>query len=362
MAETDDQTVETGEESPQAEAAEVSPAAEPAPVAPTPPPAKRKGGLVTPLLGGALAAAAGFGLAQYAPDGWPLAQTAALEQQITAQAAEIARLEGRLATLEGQPAPDVSPLMDTLATLNGRVVAMESAPAEAAEDSAALAEAVAQLQADLAALQGTGVATGAGSVYAKALAAETEVRVKAAQEEAAKIAAEAAALKAEAEALARTAATRDAFAALQRAIDGGGPFAAELLALGIAVPEALALHAETGLPSHVTLQQAFPDAARKALEAALRADMGDSWTERATSFLLSQTGARSLSPREGNDPDAILSRAEAALGAGDLDLTLGELAALPEVAQAALEDWRVLAQTRQAALKALTDLAGKIGG
>ena len=81
---------------------------------------------------------------------------------------------------------------------------------------------------------------------------------------------------------------------------------------------------------------AFPTAARAGLEAALRADMGSSWTERATNFLRAQTGARSLDPREGDDPDAILSRAEAAVSAGDLATALTEIAALPEPAQTAM--------------------------
>lgn len=361
MAETDDQTAETGEKGLQPDVTEGVPEPEPLPPAPALPPARRRGGFVAPLLGGVLAAAAGFGVAQVVPDGWPLAKTAALEQEITAQTAEIARLADRLATLEGQPAPDLSPLMDTLATLNGRVVAVENGPAMAAENTAALAEAVARLQADLATLKSTGIAPGAGSANA-ALAAEVEARMKAAEEAAARIEAEAAALKAEAETMAKAAAARDALAALQTAIEGGGPFAAELAALGIAAPDALAQHAETGLPSLATLQEAFPEAARKALESALRADMGDSWTERATSFLLSQTGARSLTPREGSDPDAILSRAEAALGAGDLDLTLTELAGLPEVSRTAMADWRATAEQRQAALAALAEIAGKFGG
>ena len=100
--------------------------------------------------------------------------------------------------------------------------------------------------------------------------------------------------------------------------------------------------AETGVPSLATLQDSFAEAARAALEAALRADMGDSWTDRAMSFFRTQTGARSLTPREGSDPDAILSRAEAALAKGDLVTTLAELDSLPEVARTAMADWRSL--------------------
>ncbi|MBV5276525.1 hypothetical protein JZU56_01410, partial [bacterium] len=68
-------------------------------------------------------------------------------------------------------------------------------------------------------------------------------------------------------------------------------------------------------PSAQALQASFPDSARTALEAALRANMGESWSERVGNFLRTQVGVRSLTPRDGPDPDAILSRAEAALTA-----------------------------------------------
>jgi hypothetical protein len=116
------------------------------------------------------------------------------------------------------------------------------------------------------------------------------------------------------------------------------------------------------VPSLATLQDSFAEAARVALEAALRADMGDSWTDRAMSFFRTQTGARSLTPREGSDPDAILSRAEAALAKGDLATSLAELDSLPEVARAAMADWRSTADQRLLAITALRELADTIGG
>ncbi len=98
--------------------------------------------------------------------------------------------------------------------------------------------------------------------------------------------------------------------------------------------------------------------ARAALEAALRANMGESWTDRVSSFLRSQTGLRSLTPREGDDPDAILSRAEAALAQGNVAQTLTELEVLPPAAKPPLEDWTAQAKLRldaEAALAAMVD-------
>jgi hypothetical protein len=129
---------------------------------------------------------------------------------------------------------------------------------------------------------------------------------------------------------------------LLAALDSGQPFAA-------AVPT---LH---------SLSQSFPEAARQGLEAALVANMGNSWSERATNFLRAQTGARSLSPREGNDPDAILSRAEAALGRGDASAALAEVEALPEPAKQAMSGWIAAAQLRLEAEKAVAGLVRQIG-
>lgn len=336
------------QESPSAIAADEAP--------PQNPPAPRSKGFVAPLLGGVLAAGLGFGLAQLVPGGWPLARTDVLEQQIAEQAAAIARLQSDLAAqAASQPAPDLSPVMDTLATLNGRMAALETGPAERAEETAAQSKLLAKLQADVAALSTADPAPNVATEATAAIAAEAEARLKEAEAQAAQI-------TAEAEALARTATARAALGRLQSAADSGAPFTDILPDLGLEAPKALLAFAETGVPSLASLQESFPDAARIALESALRADMGDSWMERATSFLRSQTGARSLTPREGSDPDAILSRAEAALGQGDLAEALGELDGLPEIAGTAMADWRSKAEERQAALRALQYIAGKIGG
>lgn len=354
MAETDEITTQAeAHVAPTAAAEKISPSAPSSPQ-----PAKRRGGFFAPVIGGALAATAGYGLAQYVPNGWPLQDTARLEQQLATQTEAITTLEARLAAVEAAKVPDISPLMETLATLNGRMAALETGPAERSEQTAALAEAVTALQAEVKAL-GAAPATGQAAAPVPsnitALAAEAEARLKEAE-------AQAAAMKAEAEALTRAAVAQAAFGRLQAAVDSGAPFATILPDLGQEPPKVLLDHAETGLPSLSLLQETFPEAARLALEAALRADMGDSWTERATSFFRSQTGARSLTPREGNDPDAILSRAEAAVKTGDLTAAFAEISALPEAAQAPMAEWRAKAETRQAALVALAELAGKIGG
>ncbi|MCZ8151418.1 MAG: hypothetical protein O9292_03330, partial [Rhodobacteraceae bacterium] len=151
-------------------------------------------------------------------------------------------------------------------------------------------------------------------------------------------------------------------AALDRiaaALDSGSPFAAAAAELGPDLPPALADHAASGLPTIADLQISFEEAARRALEEALRANMGESWTDRVSNFLRSQTGLRSLTPREGNDPDAVLSRAEAALGQGRVADALAELDAMPEAGKPALSDWIAEAGVRTAAQDALSQLLAR---
>ena len=102
------------------------------------------------------------------------------------------------------------------------------------------------------------------------------------------------------------------------------------------------------------------EAARAGLSDSLKATMGDSAGERFTAFLRAQVGARSLEAREGDDPDAVLSRAEAALRAGQIETVLAELASLPAEGQAAMKPWIDQAAARQTALDAISALSSAL--
>jgi len=67
-----------------------------------------------------------------------------------------------------------------------------------------------------------------------------------------------------------------------------------------------------------------------------------------------------VAPREGDDADAILSRAEAAVRSGDLDAALSELSGLPDVAKSALSEWQSRAQTRLEAKTAADGLVQQL--
>jgi hypothetical protein len=300
---------------------------------------KRSLGFVGGVLGGLVAAGVGFGLAQYVPQGWPIQDTSTLQEAMTAQQKQTEALQAKLAELP--VAPDLSGLTEKIKALDSRISALEARPAGGVADASSLKEMQNQIDA-LKSAPVTGIdAAAVQQVMAEAEAAATKI-------------------KADAEATAAKASAKLALSQIQAAVDSGAPFAASLSALAN-VPTVLTDNAERGLPTLAALTDSFPEAARAAIDAALRANMGESWSDRATNFLRTQTGARSIDPRDGNDPDAVLSRAEAALRSGNIKTALDEISALPEPAQAEMATWRAQAEKRQAGIDAVAGLAAAIG-
>ena len=157
----------------------------------------------------------------------------------------------------------------------------------------------------------------------------------------------------------------DSLTDIGAALQSGAPYATSLMVLKETssgsedLIERLARYSD-GVPTLASLQSRYPDAARAALAAA-RTDDAAAGEGGFTAFVKGQLGMRSLTPQAGTDPDAILSRAEAALAGGDLATTLSELSLLPDSAKSAMSDWLADAETRQDALSAFGDLA-KSGG
>lgn len=314
-----------------------------------------------PVFGGVLAALAGYGVAQLVPNGWPIGGTSALQSQLTAELGQVdalkaqvlelsqtlksSRLADRIAALETAPAEAVPSPPDT-AALEARIAALEARPAGTSADPGAMA----QLRADIEAIKANGAATVSPAVQASldAKVKQTEARLATIEETA--------------KASAAAAISRAAVRQIAAALDSGTPYGAALADLtGANLPAVLTDHAGSGLPTLQSLQADFPEAARTALDAALRANMGATWTERVSNFLRTQTGARTLTPHDGADPDAVLSRAEAAAAKGDLPTALKEIAALPPEGLAALSSWQARAQLRldaEAAVEALMAQAG----
>lgn len=314
----------------------------------------RKGGFVPMLLGGVAAAAIGFGLAHSgALDSLPLPASgevqdrlATLDGQFTDQQNALSDVTTRLTALEDAPAPevpeiaDLAPRIEDLTTQVGvlaqRIDALEARPA--AEGGSGYPQAQADLEAAQAELDQIRQALEAQRSEIAALTA-----AKAEEEQAARDSA-------------RALMQRAALTRVQTALDTGAPFAdalAELQETGAEVPDALSQPAQDGVATLASLQSAFPDLARDALRAARQQTGATGFG----GFLETQLGLRSLQPREGDDPDAILSRAEAAVQSGDLNRALTELEALPEAAATVLADWRMQAQARLATVAAAQDLS-----
>jgi hypothetical protein len=355
-----------------------------------PPPVRRRGGgaFLGTVLGGILAAGAGFGLARMVPGGWPVQGNSALEAQIKAQEDSLAGLKAQLSDLAARPVQDTTAEIATLKSELEKMIADSSAGIDPAP---MIAEATGDIQASIAALDGrlteiekrpvggagAGVSSAAIAAYDRQLqdlraqiaaqkgqgsdiAAQIEAVAADAKAQLAAAAQDAERLKAEGAAAVQTATTGAAMGRIRAAIEAGGPYAgavADLMALGMQIPPDIAGLAETGVPTLTDLQRSFPAVARDALSAALRAQTPTGWGDRLTAFLRTQTGARSLSPRDGTDPDAVLSRAEGLLADGDIAATLAELGTLPAAAKDVLAPWVTEAESRQKAIAALSALS-----
>lgn len=307
--------------------------------------------VVALILGGIVAAAAGFGAGRYLISDPRLVDIRAdLEQQqetVSQLQDSVSDTQGysdRIAQVEATAQENagrfdsisqtVSTLESQLSETSDRLAELSVRPAEggASDDqaNAAFAQELAALREALAAQR-----------------AEIEKLASSAQEQ-----------QAEAELGAQEAMTRAALSRIGAALDSGTGFTAavdDLRDAGVEVPDDLETVAADGVETLSSLQEKFPDLAREALAEARQAS-GEA-TNDVMGFLRAQLGLRSLEPREGNDPDAVLSRAEAALRDGRLTDTLAEVEQLPEEARVVLSAWISDATRRRNATSAAEALA-----
>ncbi|MGR3341866.1 MAG: hypothetical protein ACU0DI_01295 [Paracoccaceae bacterium] len=312
------------------------------------------------FLGGAVVAAAGFLAAQYfGEDQWPFPSGPSVKDELAsvvdAQSAEIETLETKLSELA--QAMSVLASVSVIDDLSARVSDIQQGAAEQSDRMALLARRLGDLENRP--IPENGASSEAVAAYERELAAmrlmfEAElVRIEAAQENVDLI-------ETDATERAKNAVKRAALARAQSALDSGAPFAEDLTVLkdaGVELPGDLMALSRDGVASLADLQREFPTAARVALNAAVRADVAAGRQSRLAGFLRTQLGARSLEPRQGNDPDAVLSRAEAALRAGDLSQSLRELDILPAAGAAQMAGWMDKARARQRAAAAVAALA-----
>jgi len=347
-----------GSEAEEAEASVEDPVSETA--APTPPAQEpeRKGSFVPLVLGGVIAAVIGFGGAVYFGDqlGLGAGTDAALSEmtaKLEAQDDALAALSEKLAKTQ-----DMSNGAQAASIEATELVAkMEEVLSAYTTELGMASQAVAALEARLDEIEKRPLSEG---LNAAAIAAY-EREVKDLKDLVAAQKAEAAELKDKADLSAKAALARSSVTRIVAALESGAPYRAAVVDLRSSTGEGVAAvledHADSGVITLAALIESYPEAARGALAKA-REDKVDAGTgNKLGNFLKTQFGARSVEAREGTDTDAILSRAEAALKAGDLAAALAELNTLAEGPKTVMAQWVAQAQTRAAATQAAEDLA-----
>ena len=336
------------ETSPEPLPADMAPALTPDP-APAP---QGANGFFPMLLGGVAAAVVGFAVAKFVfPDSWPASgdPTAALSQQLSDQSRALTALKQDVARLGD--GPDLTGIEAELTDQQTQI--------------AALADRLAEVEALAARLEarpaGDGLSGAALSTYENQIST-LRAELDSQRDTIAAMSANAAAIEHSAASAAQDTLRRAALTRIQTALEAGTGYAsalADLESSGVDIPDALRRTATGGVASVTELLDSYPDAARAALQAA-RAEAGDQTGGGFTAFLRSQLGARSLEPRAGNDPDAILSRVEAAAKEGRLRDALAEIEALPASARAHLDGWVQDVSIRLAAVDAMQQLSAAL--
>ena len=307
------------------------------------------------ILGGLIAAGLGFGAAYYFI---PRFEPAMVETMNTNEAA-IEELQAAVAGID--TTAGIAPLTEEITAINTQIT----------DQFASLDARIVSFEDRLVALEKQPSADGtlqetallAYQAELDQLRAQVEEQASAAFEQLESTREEAAAIEEAALLAARNAKARAALAQIRSALDTGAPMTTALAELedvmGAPPPEGLTAVAD-GVPTLGKLQGDFPPAARQALADSRSDGSSGESTGAFGSFLREQLNVRSVAPRDGDDADAILSRAEAALKEGQLKTALSEVAALPEVAAAPLAGWVNQAQARVDALDAADDVSNSL--
>ena len=310
-------------------------------IPPVDPAPAQKSPLGPMIMGGAVCAVLGFGAAVLTQQSSPLWPQDPAVAELTAKTdGAVADLQTQIDAIAARPAGDVmqsdlTPMRDAAAQLSGldqsiadladRVSALEQATIEAAIPDDLIAKYRSEVESISALLESQRGELNTFMQDAKAKA-----------DQAAEIA--------------KNTLAGGALDRIATALDTGSEFAQAMQdyeqAMGAAAPDALAALAADGVVTLQVLSQDYADVARAALAAA-RAEMDQGQgMAKVTNFLKNQFNARSVVPKSGDDPDAVLSRAEQALRDGDLAAAMDEIAKLGPEAQATMSGWIAAAQAR----------------
>jgi hypothetical protein len=265
--------------------------------------------------------------------------------------ADILAIERRVAALEAmnEGMPDVTRFND----LAGRVGSLEAARARTDSETEVIRSALAGLS-ERVTSAGAGSETGVEPSALSSLAdrlSQAEATGKELGDRVARVEDRLAVLSAAPETQSERSALALAIGTLRRGAAESAPFASDLAmiaALGIAAEPVAALKplAASGVPSMEQLTAGFPAVADAILSATDTIDPDAGILARIGSNLRGLVSVRPVGPIEGTDPAAIVSRMQAAVGAGNLRAALDEREALPEAGKQASADWAAAAERR----------------
>lgn len=350
-----------------------------------------RGTFIPLIFGGAVACALGFFAAQIDSieralglSGTDQAVTAALDEQdaiISDQQEQLGELQAQVASLPEPETVDLSAITDQLAGLTEQAATLDASVAQQSETLGDLGKRLTELEKRP---MSEGVSPEAMAAYEAELerlqddlrasvdAQKTEIAdeltrlrggVDSSRSEIESLVTAAKDSETEAQRQANLALSRASMSRIVAAVESGAPFADAVVDLAETadtdLPAALTDQAANGVPTLIALQDEFPDLARSALAAARQTAAAEG-EGGVLSFIERRLGARSVTPQDGNSPDAVLSRAEAALRNGQLTDVLTEIDALPTVSKDVLADWTAKATARNGALQAADSLMSSL--
>lgn len=336
------------------------------------PAAEKRGVFVPAVLGGIVAAGLGFAAAKsnllesYFPNSKADEAIAALQQTLAEQNKQVAVLKDQVS---GIKIPDLSAIETQMSALSAQISPLATLVKGLETQLAALNTSLTALSDRVTAVEKRPITEGVSQSAIDAYENELKklqdsmvtqrTKVESMIETAKAVEADAKQTRADAADVLQMAVNKALLAELREDLQSGSPYVkvlSELTTNGVDIPDGLAASANTGIITLAALQDKFPATARAAL--AVSRDATKDTDTGIAAFFRRQLGARSVSPRDGDSTDAVLSRAEAALTNGQVSDALDELAKLPDDVKATMADWIEPAKTRLTAISA-SDALGR---
>ncbi|WP_414832474.1 hypothetical protein [Afifella sp. YEN Y35] len=272
------------------------------------------------------------------------ASTGASEEELQALSGRLDELSDRLGDLENAAPVDLGPLQQAVTTNQQMLTKLQQSVSGAANsnDLSKVRDSVTEVQSALQETQGTTEQTRAQLEELSQRVATLEGSIENATAIAPAVAAE----------------------AFADAVASGEPYETELKAVAGfagegAVTETLSAHAAEGLPTREALAAEFHTYVPKILRAADAPAEDVGVMDRLLASARGLVEVRPAGPRQGDEPDAIVSRIEADLAAGRLSEAYAEWQSLPEDVRQPSADWAEKLKARADADALAEDLRAK---